>query len=407
MKDRIKRKILILCGDATYNRGDRGNLASQIDLLKEHFPDYEIVCDSYLPERDAKWYAIHIIPRGIKAFWIQLKEIITADVVVWGGGALLTDNASCIKIPYWCFRILFIKLILRKKVMAWAHGIIVQTSLGALFARWVLNAVDIITVRDQNSFDNVRQIGIPHERIFLTADPAVLLKPASKEIGKEIIKSQGIPLEEGRPIISIPISFCSFHYNPGALIPHMYAVSLGIKKEWDSPLIKTLVCNLAEFCDHLVETYNASVLLIPTYVAPWEKDEFYLHEVRKKTKNTKDIYVFQGDEYEPKKYVSMFYYFSLVISVPMHHNFFSLVTGRPCINLYYEPKGKDFYEALGAKEWMFPIHDFCKSGGVEKLKQKVAHLHQSTSSWPEILSRFEKLKKQANLNIVHLKQLIK
>ena len=133
----MPKRFVILCGDATYNRGDRGNLTSQLDLIRTQFPDAHITVDSFRPEVDKHWYEAEVLSRSLKSWRSHLKAILRADAVIWGGGALLVDHSSRIKIPYWTVRIALIKC-LRKPVMVWAQGMIIKTRLSAVLTKWIL-----------------------------------------------------------------------------------------------------------------------------------------------------------------------------------------------------------------------------------------------------------------------------
>jgi hypothetical protein len=56
--------LYILCGNATFNRGDRVNLLAQIQLLKHKFPDADINVDSFRPEVDQAWYGVRVVKRS-------------------------------------------------------------------------------------------------------------------------------------------------------------------------------------------------------------------------------------------------------------------------------------------------------------------------------------------------------
>ena len=50
----------------------------------------------------------------------------------------------------------------------------------------------------------LRDIGIRKE-VYLTADPALILEPASTERGREILKSEGIDIENINSIVGISV----------------------------------------------------------------------------------------------------------------------------------------------------------------------------------------------------------
>ncbi len=93
-------RICILCGNAAHNRGDRANLSAQISLLRTRLPDADITVCSDRPDIDKSWYGVTIVPRGMPCSLRLFHALKKADVVVWGGGALIADNAGRLLIPY-------------------------------------------------------------------------------------------------------------------------------------------------------------------------------------------------------------------------------------------------------------------------------------------------------------------
>src|SRR5690606_27767209 len=163
-------------------------------------PNATLVVDSSRPEIDRHWYDAVILRRGIipnaeQRYWLK-----KADIVICGGGALLADNSCRLLVPYWFFLLAYVKKILRKPLMVWANGLVLETSLGQLLAKHALNFADCITVRDIGSYNLCKMLGVssPYEQ---TADPAMLLSPGPKEDGEAILKAEGIPMD--RPIFCI------------------------------------------------------------------------------------------------------------------------------------------------------------------------------------------------------------
>jgi len=357
--------IYILCGDATYNRGDRGNLTAQIDLLRSTIDGVTIYVDSYRPEVDKFWYnADRTIRRGLILSREQVKYIKKADLIVWGGGALLADNASIVKIPYWFFVIWFIRKILGKPIMAWAHGLVISSRLGKLFGRAVLNLTALVTVRDLTSFQTLKDIGVDVPPLHLTADAATIIVPSNSEAAKLIFEAEGIPFSD-RPLIAICNTFCSFHYDARAVIPYMVAKPLGLIKDNYEERIKPIRDGLVTLTDRFVEEMGCNVLYIPTYPAPWENDLVHFEKMIASVKYPGSTFLLRGDQYAPKDYLSMWNYFKGVVTIPLHHAIFSTVMDVPCVSLYYEPKGEDFFAQINAKERAIDVKVLYQYAGPE------------------------------------------
>jgi len=399
-------RILILVGDITYNLGDRGILSAMIDHLRDLYPNCDIVYDSYDTKQDGPWYPATVIGRGVMAFFSQIWAIMRSDVVLWGGGGLHTDNASNVKVPYWFVKILAIKWLFRKKVMTWSLGVIVKKPMSRFLTRILMNALDVVTVRDENSREDIINSGVDPERVIKTADPAILMRPSSAEVGKKRLLSLGVPVDS-RPIIAMAASFCSFHYKSNALIPHMYAYKMGLVKEEVNPRIEALTQRLARLADHLVEKHGAHIVFIPAYNAPWEKDQYYLEKTRGLMRHSVDATVVSSDHIGPKDHVSNFYNFALTVSIPMHQNIFSHVCETPSVNLFYEPKGRDFFRELGYEEGLISIHEIFTDEGFAKIAASVDRaLTEKDRYWPGVLKNLEKLKLRALQNGDYLKKLL-
>ncbi len=395
-----------MCGDATYNRGDRINLMSQIDLLRANFQNCKIYFDSYRPEIDEKWYTAIPVKRHYFPSKTQIKLMKQADVIIWGGGALLTDNASRTKIPYSAFLITYIKWRTKKPIMAWAQGMVINTKLGKFFAKIPLRLVDKITVRDYGSYQAVKKVD-PKLEVVLTADPAVLAQQKPNQNYLDIFNAEKIPTNS-RPLIAIATTFCSFHYNPNVIIPWKLARKMGIKPKYNTRKLDQIICNLAQIADKIVENLNADILLLPTYPAPWENDLPYFEKIQNLAKNKKNIHLLRQDVYSPALYISMWKRFSAVISIPMHHCIISVLNNTPCVNIYYEEKGKQFFERLKATDRLISIEKILKDNNCQIIIDKLKYTLDNWKGLSKATSKeFSIIKEAARKNITILKNIIK
>ena len=99
--------------------------------------------------------------------------------------------------------ILMAKL-LKKPVIFYAQSMgPFRNEFNSLIAKYVLNKVDIITVREEISYNYLIELGIVKPLLYLTADPAFLLEPISSKSSYKIVKGE---LDGNRPIIGIAIS---------------------------------------------------------------------------------------------------------------------------------------------------------------------------------------------------------
>ncbi len=97
-----------------------------------------------------------------------LKAIIKTDVLISGGGSLLQDKTSNFSLYYYLFILILAKLFFKKTVI-FAQGIeaMVQKNNENLL-KFVLKTTDFVSVRDKNSQDYLKKLGIDS---ILLSDP--------------------------------------------------------------------------------------------------------------------------------------------------------------------------------------------------------------------------------------------
>ena len=124
-------------------------------------------------------------PEYTKSLYNQVKSVKTFDFksIIWsiynshylisGGGSLLQD-ATSLKSLFYYLSVIFIALILKKKVIIFAQGIgPIYTPVGQFFTKLLLSRCHYISVRDKKSQELLQQWGINSE---LVCDPIFSLK---------------------------------------------------------------------------------------------------------------------------------------------------------------------------------------------------------------------------------------
>lgn len=98
------------------------------------------------PEKTAKLYDVKSC--GMMKFLPYLKQ---SDVLISGGGSLLQDVTSLKSLVYY-LGVIYLALILRKKVIIFAQGIgPIKSKIGVLLTKFALSRAEKISVRDKKS----------------------------------------------------------------------------------------------------------------------------------------------------------------------------------------------------------------------------------------------------------------
>ncbi len=205
-------KIAITNAYTCRNQGDAAIVLSMLQVLRKRLPNSQVTIFSLHPHQDREFYRKAgtevqpnpILPRsrtfvltqfGIwiliamgarlpKSFerWVPNRvynELNRSDVHVSCGGAYLNDSWGFSYVVH-LFTILVSKL-LRKPIILYPQTIgPFEKRLGRGLARFVLNRVDAIFVRDEFSRTYLNSVlGITRPRIYMGADAAFLTRPAS------------------------------------------------------------------------------------------------------------------------------------------------------------------------------------------------------------------------------------
>lgn len=196
-------KILISGYYGFNNLGDEAILETIIGRIRQTVPDADIAVLTKTPERTINQYHIKAYHRA-KPFEV-LKALWQTELLISGGGSLLQDVTSKLSILYY-LAIIFMAKLLGKKVMVYSQGIgPIHKEGNRLLTKIILNHVDCITVREENSKLDLREIGLKDKAIEVTADPVIDLHPVSPEQGRRILNKANPTWDSQKPTVGFAL----------------------------------------------------------------------------------------------------------------------------------------------------------------------------------------------------------
>jgi len=237
---------------------------------------------------------------GVKVTKIMPSELwrsyVDADLIFIGhngifgiGSGLLGNYFNLLSLSSYIY-LPFFGRILRKPLVIYG-GSIPQYK-NSIIQKWMsflLNRIDLITLREKKSLTNLFDIGYSADRAFVTADLAFLLNPTTG--ADQIIKSENI--DTNNILIGITVT----RYK--AITAYK---DLGIAESYKKHSVI-----IANVLDYLVENKNANIIFFPHSIG-LEKhlDDRILSEyISKKCKNTDRIKVILN-EYSPEELKALF-----------------------------------------------------------------------------------------------------
>lgn len=174
-----------------HNNGDDALLMALIEDIKTEKDDARMIVLSASPNETKKAYGVDSVNR-INPFALR-RVMREARVLLSGGGSLLQDETSSKSLWYYLIIIRLAKKC-ALKVMQFANGFgPVKKKKDIELTRGTINeCVDLITLRDEESAEAMKKIGVTAE-MTVTADPALLLEGAGKREVRLIFEREKIP----------------------------------------------------------------------------------------------------------------------------------------------------------------------------------------------------------------------
>lgn len=170
------------------NTGDEAILTATIKAVSNRVGDAQIMVLSGNPEATAEQHRVHSLNRMSPIDVI--RGLRWCDIVVFGGGSLLQDSTSVRSVFYYSTFLLLSRL-MGKRILVYANGIgPLRTRIGRAVARIALNAASRITLRDPESLEELRRLGVPHPA-EVTADPVFMLEPSSRDRARDLLARRG------------------------------------------------------------------------------------------------------------------------------------------------------------------------------------------------------------------------
>lgn len=304
------KRILISGYHGFGNCGDEAILSAMVNNLKHIYPDLEIIALSKKPQETARVYGINAIYR-INIFSI-FNNMLNMNVLLSGGGSLLQDVTSTRSLIYYLSIIAMAKF-LKKPVILYANGIgPIKKKFNRFLTSKIVDQVDIITLRDEESKYELEKLGITKPKIEITADPVFTLEAIYTRQIARILKAEQISLD--KPLIGISI------------------------RKWKSET--SYERTIAEVADGIIEKYDCNILFIPMQMP---EDSKVIERVRRIMRNHSVVI---NGRYNVQEYMGIIGNLELLISMRLHPLIFAAVQKIPMIGLIYDPKVRNFLELV-------------------------------------------------------------
>ena len=388
-------KILIINTNCSMNKGSAAQVISTCETLRALISDLEITLISGYPLLDFKLCKIHNI-KVVSSIWRQgpkrskrilfyihrlifrplfgvlwailfriglnpvsikdpiIQEYASADMIVDLSGDSFSDGKGGFSIDI--DSALLLAMSLKKPIVIYSQSIGTFRGVTTPLARYCLNRVDLIIVREEITKKYLEKIGVT-KYIYLTADCAFLLEPASNKSIEHILLKENVAVTKN-PLVGI---------SANAMLDD---------KE------NNYANSMAQLIDYIIEKLNAQVIFVPHVVGINGRgdDRVMGEKIYKRTKNKENINLIKGD-YSPEELKGIIGLCDMFIGGRMHANIAAISSCVPTMATAWSHKYYGIMRAVGQEKY---VCDF-KTMNFEELKLKIDDLWENKEKMREEL----------------------
>ena len=334
------------------NIGDESILRTVIDNLREMLPDVDITVLSRSPAQTREKYWVRAVRR--MNLWSLFRALRRCDMLLSGGGSLLQDATSGRSILYYLF-ILRLAQLLGKRTFIYSQGIgPISDPRNRRLTAAVLRRTDGIVVRDAGSRELLLEIGVPGDRIHVTADPVIRVRKPDPALGLEILAQEGCPKVPGRLTVG-------------------WAVKA--RKPDRAFLREVGRCIL-----WLKEEYGADSVLIPFF---HDEDVGVCEAVADHLEGKAGCL---RRKYLSEETLSIIGSMDVMVGVRLHALIYAAVMGVPMIGVSYDPKVDSFLSSI-RRPTPFTVEDFTLERFQAKFRETMSRSEEICEAVAQCLDR--------------------
>lgn len=282
------------------NLGDDAILLALRDRMHQTLPGAKLAALSRRPAETRERCGVEAADRFSPL--AVLRELKRCSVFVSGGGSLLQDSTSTRSLLYYTSLIRMAKR-RGKRVMFYANGIgPVRAEKNRARVREAAELANLITLRDEESLRELREMGVQNPNIHVTADPVYAMERGDRAEGARRLAALGLP--EGRPVVGVSVRFAK-----------------GMETDLEA---------FARFCD--AAAGRASIVFL---VMQQGGDDTACAAVRERMRMPSRVV---SAPYDPAGMMGMLACMDAVVSTRLHSIIFAARERVPVLGVVYDPK---------------------------------------------------------------------
>ena len=355
------KKLLMSAFIGSSNLGDQAIFTAITQQIKKH-PDIAVTAFTLDRSKHHDGNVIRYIET--KNPFTIINEIHRCDLLIIGGGGIIQDETTIYNLLRHTYKAL-IAIFLGKKYMFYAVGVSELTSgFNKILARFVLDRAVAITVRDEESKNNVRRLGVSQD-VTVTADPAVNLR----------VKRKHLP-DPSKAFIVV----CLRHwFDINRYIPVAAIKKLHLRSSENQRKYRLFIKTIAACLDWIVETYNYKIVFIPLFDMRDDKVHNAVLEEMSQSAGCVNI----KPQLSIQDTISLIADSEFVIGMRLHSIIFAAQQHTPFLALNYAQKVTNFLGGLSLKYYGIDL----KRISLFEFKKRFTVLHKNRRKIQFVLKR--------------------
>ena len=345
------------------NSGDDAILKMIVQKIRSRDPQIGITILSNRPADTKRMYGVNAVNRW--NFFAIRKAMKDARLFISGGGSVIQDVTSTKSLLYYLSLIVMAKRY-GNRVMLYANGIgPVKKKANRKRTKNVLNQVDIITLREEESKDTLNELGIINPVTAVTCDPVISLSDVNTEDAENLLYRYEL---FGKPYILVSL------------------------REWKtSPIFEK---ELLEGLQAVKEKHHCQLVFLPL------QNPQDVSVNQKYAKLTDSVCI--RKRLSADLCIGLSKHAKFVVGMRLHLLIYAFVANVPSIGLAYDPKIESVMKYLDQDTYM-GLLEFTKMSFTSKADRILAN---RSSICADLKIRLEELKQRDTININSVFQLL-
>ncbi len=339
-RPRQARDGVVICG--AYGRGNAGDDAILEAILQEMRsidPDMPLTVLSKNPRSTRLTYRVRTVHRSNFPAWGRAMR--TAKLYINGGGSLIQDVTSRRSLWYYLHNIQTAKRSgCRVQMYGCGIGPVIRERHRRLAADVLNRCVDVITLREPNSLEELQAMGVTAPKILLTADPALTLTPAADDQIDSLLLQAGIP-------------------------PHGRYICFALRN-WSGFDARASAFGAA--AAYAYRTYG----LTPVFLAVENRQDPLANRLAAQSIGDVPHY-FLDNAGDAGKIIGALSRMEIVVSMRLHALIFAAGQGTPLVGVVYDPKVSAFLRYIG-QDLFVELSDLTADGLIRLIDQAAQNL---------------------------------